>query len=303
MIAVGYVASRGTNSEKILRKFEVQMPDTNRTQKAAFIMSAEQSGSTWLSYVLGSYVDCAHLGEYFRPFLRPGHTACRLCEAKGKPQCEYLAGIENIPKEDAHAFAFQRTGARILVDCSKRLDWLELAAASSKFESIALHLIKDPRGWFASQKRRSRMTAKHGCAAWVKRNREIQNRLVQLGVPRFTTFYDEIILDPEQHMTHVCDFLGIAFDPNAFRYWEVEHHGLGGNGAALNNLVRAEQYTVKTGDDEYYFDRLKKVFHDQRWSSELDADEIAIIEQDKDVNEFLASCDRSFSDFDRLLQV
>ena len=72
------------------------------------IISLTRSGSNWLSYILGSSSDSAHLGEYHRPFSSHGHIACRLCEANGFSECKYLYGINNVDKSNAFKFAFDR---------------------------------------------------------------------------------------------------------------------------------------------------------------------------------------------------
>lgn len=87
-----------------------------------FILSAPYSGSTWLNLVLGSHSWAMNLGEYYRPFLNPDHIACRLCEAEGLPECTVLHGIEAVARADAYHFAALRSGKRILIDASKRLD-------------------------------------------------------------------------------------------------------------------------------------------------------------------------------------
>jgi len=71
-------------------------PGRSISKRLVFIHSELRSGSTWLSYVLGSHPSAAHLGEYYRPFVLKNHTACRLCEAKGLSECEILHGIEHV---------------------------------------------------------------------------------------------------------------------------------------------------------------------------------------------------------------
>jgi hypothetical protein len=101
----------------------VNSPWTLRDITVAFILSAKQSGSTWFNLVLGSNSWSYSLGEYYRPFTMPGHRYCRLCEADGLPECMVLHGLEHVPDYKAFHFASERVDRRVIVDCSKQIDW------------------------------------------------------------------------------------------------------------------------------------------------------------------------------------
>ena len=110
------------------------MENSSVKRAVVFVFSESRSGSTWFSYVLGSLPGVAHLGEYLPPFTRRDIVACRLCEARGKTQCEILHGIENVPAEWAYDFAFERFGRPILSDASKtassgpNVSWARIAS-------------------------------------------------------------------------------------------------------------------------------------------------------------------------------
>lgn len=157
-----------------------------------FILSETRSGSTWLSYILGSHQDSVHLGEYFRPFTRRGHVACRLCEAKGKTECEYLYGIDKVAKEDAFDFAFERFHKKHLIDCSKRINWLSNFIRTDTFQIKIIHLHKDPRAWFASEKRRNKkLKIDEAMNRWVSTNTSISKAIDKFSLSYATAFYDE----------------------------------------------------------------------------------------------------------------
>lgn len=278
------------------------MSDIER--RVVFILSETKSGSTWLSFVLGSHPGAAHLGEYCRPFLRPGHIACKLCEAKGKPECERLHGIQRVAVQDAFDFAFSRLEKQVLVDCSKRLDWLERFAGSTSFKVGAIHLIRDPRAWFASLKRRNPdLPVEAAMARWVATNTTIRQRLAALPVPSAATFYDDLCVAPDRHFPESpCAILGIPFDRNALAYWNAEHHGLGGNGAAFNTLMGLDMSRMATGDDAFYARHAASHFHDTRWRNELSQVERQAIEHSANVIDCLEQHGRDFAHFDRLIE-
>ena len=68
----------------------------------------------------------------------------------------------------------------------------------------------------------------------------------------------------------------------------MEHHGLGGNGAALNNLSDFSDAQVTTGDDEYYKKMNHQLFYDSRWITELGDFEKQTIETNNQVKQYLA---------------
>jgi hypothetical protein len=277
------------------------MEAANMQQTVAFILGEGRSGSTWLSYVLGSHPGVAHLGEYLRPFIYPGHVACRLCEAKGRSQCEILHGIENVEEAYAYDFAFERFGKSILCDASKVPDWMVRFLGHRRYQIKVVHLMRDPRGWFASQRRREPMSAEAAAQRWADKNNTIADFVAAHRLECCRVFYDELTVRPEQYFPPLCRFIGTRYESRALEYWNYEHHGLGGNGAALNVIGGYQQANVLTGDDPFYKARVKKRFHDTRWLSQLSPAERRAFEQSPAVNRVLETVDRDFSHFDALL--
>jgi hypothetical protein len=257
--------------------------------KVVFIMSETRSGSTWLSYVLGSYEESVHLGEFYRPFVIPGHVACRLCEAKEKKSCDYLNGIENVDRDEAFDFAFKRFNKSILIDCSKDFSWLDFFIKKGEFSISVVHVLRDPRGWYASEKRRNEnLDISTAMDRWVQTNSRISSYRNNSNVSYVDVIYDEVLMDAERYFPEVIrTSLGLEYNPATLEYWNKEHHGLGGNGAALNNLYRFSGAKFNTSDDDYYVKMRNKVFYDSRWKSELSNDEVDVITSNEYVNEQL----------------
>ncbi len=266
-----------------------------------FILSEIRSGSMYLSYVLASHPGVAHLGEYRRPFTIPGHVACRLCEARGKVECEILHGIEKVPRELAYDFAFERFQVPILIDSSKLLDWTAQFLAQDRFQVKVIHLLRDPRGWFASERRRNPMTLDFAIQRWVDTNSRIADFVAEHRIASRSVFYDDLAARPERYFPPLCDFVGVRYDSRAREYWNHEHHGLGGNGAALNLIGRYERANVITGDDQFYTARAQQHFHDTRWVAQLSRRERRTIERSMAIRLALQRHERSFSHFDALL--
>lgn len=275
----------------------------NDTNTVVFILSATRSGSTWLSYALGSHSQATHLGEYYRPFTFANHVACRLCEAKGRDNCEFLHGIHQVESQYAYDFAFSRFGTPFLIDCSKNLDWLAKFINQDRFQVKVIHLIREPRGWFASEKRRrAGMTATTGMEMWLNLNVAIVNFIKHYRLTSMPAYYDELATDEEKYFPSVCEFIGIPFERTMLKYWEYEHHALGGNGAAFNVIGGYQDAKVTTGDDAFYRLNARRQFYDTRWRSQLSPEEVRTIENMPTVRQFLERFQRDFAHFDRLAE-
>lgn len=279
------------------------MVASNSRRTVVFILSEVRSGSTWLSYVLGSHPGVAHLGEYHRPFTYPGHVACRLCEAKGRTDCEILHGIEHVAKEYAYDFAFERFCKPILCDATKATEWMEGFLGHDRYQVKVVHLMRDPRGWFASQSRREPMSAQFAAQRWVDANTRIIDFVAAHRLPCCTVFYDELTVHPERYFPPLSSFIGSRYDDSVLEYWNREHHGLGGNGAAFSVIGKFEQASVTTGDDSFYQARVNKRFHDARWLAQLSRKQRRTFEQSAAIRLLLEIHNRDFSHFDDLLGV
>lgn len=291
-----------------------------------FILSDKRSGSTWLSYVLGSHQNAAHLGEYYRPFINPDHVECDICHAVGKVECPILHGIHDVPLDLAYDFAFERYKKDILIDNGKEVTWANkiltldridrrlvhlfrdprgfIAAQrrrkhldKDRMQFKIIHLIRDPRGWFASVKRRGWSDINTSIRKWVKDNREMIELAEKRRLPYMAVFYDELAYDPEKYFPELCEFVGMEFEPKALEYWSFEHHGLGGtNGAGYMVLQNYEKAEYKTADDDFYQKNINKRFYDQRWKEQLTKEEIEYIENSNSVRELLAMAGKDIND-------
>ena len=244
------------------------------TQQVVFTLSETRSGSTWLSYVLGTHPQGFHLGEFYRPFTMAGHTTCRLCEARGLAQCDVLHGVEQLAPAQAFEQVFARSGASLLSDCSKQISWCEQVLPAAGFSVRFILLLRDPRGWFVSEQRREAMSVQQGLERWGSHYRTTQSYLEQTGHPHLLISYDELCLAPEQGLQKLSDFLGVHYTPEHYQTWTKPHHGLGGNGAAYNNLAAIAPEAVNSADPAFYAERQRTVFYDERWLQSPLADEL-----------------------------
>jgi hypothetical protein len=230
-----------------------------------------RAGSTWLNVVLGAHSWAANLGEYFRPFLVPGHVACRLCEADGRVECSVLGGIEHVAPADAYHFAADRTRKSVLIDASKRLDWCERFLHREDIDARLIHLVRHPCGFIESERRRTTDVAlEELLGRWERGNADIEAFVARSGAPNILSCYDDLADHPAQTFPALCAFLGHRWEPAALSYWNVPHHGLGGNGAASLYLKGRSVTNYVTGDDAYYGSLHGRApSADRRWKDRL----------------------------------
>ena len=126
------------------------------SKTTVFILSSWHSGSTWVGYVLGSGPESAFLGEYHRAWNDAIRVPCTICAARDLQRCEVLYDIEKEPADNAFDLAVSRTGKRVVVDNSKAVDWIQRFSVGDPQNLRIVLVIKDPRGYVESAKRRGR---------------------------------------------------------------------------------------------------------------------------------------------------
>jgi hypothetical protein len=262
---------------------------------AVFVLSSERSGSTWVGYVLGSHKNSAFLGEYFRGWNKDLSVPCTVCAANGLAECEVLHGIEDVPLQQAFTFAFERTGKQMLVDISKSPSWAgEFAGKSDAFDVRLIHLVRDPRGWAASERRRApQVAAMDLIKIWLETNSGIQDFARNTNCECYTVFYDDLASNPSSYFDKLFDYCGLQFDPESLKYWNFTHHGFAANGASSSILsddaAKKKVPHFLTQDDAFYAANNKKFFHDNRWKNELSPEEAEDILNDPETRNLLRS--------------
>lgn len=283
----------------LLHAWTLQRSDVLQTRKTAvFILSADYSGSTWVGYVLGSSRDSAFLGEYFRAWHDSYAQACTICAARGRTGCEQLHGIESVPVNQAFAWAFERTGKTVLVDSSKVIPWVARALDHAHDHDVRLiHLVRDPRGWLASKRRRN-PDASHAAMmpGWLEINNEIREFAGTTAHPCQTVLYEDLADRPANGFRTLFRFCGMTFRRSALAYWNFEHHGFAGNGATgatlPGDVVRERIPHFVPLDEGFYETHRRLQFVDERWRRELPEAELDGILNNDAVQGFMRSIDR-----------
>lgn len=212
-----------------------------------------------------------------------------------------LGVLDGVNAHDAFSWAFTRFKKQVLVDCSKNKDWTDCFLEQRDFDTKLIYLIREPRGWYASQKKRHKWSLNDAIKKWVTSNNFIKAYVNEAfskhGVSNFTVFYDDLARWPEKYFPPLFEALGMDFNQSSLEYWDFEHHGPAGNGPSFNLLNSFANAQVTTGDDPFYKEKLHKQYYDIRWKHEISPEEIAGIEKNSEVVSLLEALGRTWKDF------
>ncbi len=212
---------------------------------------------------------------------------CAWCASNKLSECSALHGIESVPESDAFDFAFNRIEKPVLVDTSKSVEWAE-NFCKGQFDTRLIHLLRDPRGYYSSQRRRVPVQAWDSLIPhWIEENARIATFLAASRLPHKVAIYDQLAQNPSAAFGQLFEFLDLAPESSALRYWEKAHHAFAGNGASSLMLGDFPESRTKsifiTGDDSFYSEQGKRNFHDIRWIQNLSAEEKTTIENNAEV--------------------
>ncbi len=273
--------------------FSKRYESDNKTTTAVFVMSSWHSGSTWVGYVLGSAANAAFVGEYYRAWNEELRVPCTICAARGLSACEVLHDAETTPWQDAFRFAAERTRRQVIVENSKSLDWTRRFLGRPDISVFCVLVVKDPRSWFASLRRRSPQDLEGALERWCDENLSYRDFLAENPDSAVTVAYDLLTASPRSEFAALFAECGLRYSDDALAYWTREHHGFAANGAS-DALLRSDSAVAppahfKTGDDSFYGKHSRSLFRDERWRSELTEAENVSIREHPRVVETLGS--------------
>jgi hypothetical protein len=189
----------------------------------------------------------------------------------------------------------------LLVDNSKILEWVGrfLGPAPRDYDIRLIHVIRDPRGWYSSERRRTPGYYKDLIPRWYDTNIRIREFVEKSGHPYITVFYDEIATNPISEFRNIFNFCGIKFHLSSLKYWRFPHHGFAANGAT-SPVLADERFKYRpahflTGDDAFYKLNNRKLFVDARWKRDLNDQEVHGITNDPAAIALLSTYNRTLA--------
>ncbi len=224
--------------------------------KIAYIASCTHSGSTLINRVLGAHPDAVTLGSVKKlDKIMHERLEC-FCGAPNLLECPFWSKIDAELKNQGRSLnslclrtrknsrfeednlalfsAIQKaTGAKVLVDSSRRSSRLQRLAKISELEVVPVHLYKTPIAQAGSWRKRGRNLSRFVFDYW-RRNARIlyacrnDPKAVMLS-------YEYFCQNPKSELSRLFSVFGLDVDPEVLKSWGAQPiHTLGGNQMKFN---------------------------------------------------------------------
>lgn len=265
-----------------------------------YILSTNYAGSTMLALMLGAHSRVLQIGEAKR-LRRVKHKQlpCALC-GHGNI-CSLFDGITPDKTPQLYDIIFSRADVDVIVDHSKKPFWAkQFLEQRDKYDIKFIHLVRDPRSlvrrwdmkfegksktaqrWKLIRKSTDMLFRAPFCNAteiymykWLYQNREISEFLSKYQLDSCILTYRDLVLDTEEQLKRINDFIGIDYEPQEATYWTTLQHG----GGKISDILQHEGIQLDT-----------------RWQDYLPDDMKSAVLGNKLVNQYLEENDISFTD-------
>jgi hypothetical protein len=280
------------------------MTQTMARRQILFVIGSPRSGSTLVSLIAGAHSRSFAIGELEglraadRRRRKLGRaTICECCEdgcpVWGDPQLErHVAARLDPPRlarllparlrASTYAPIFDVTGADVLIDSSKRPDWLaQQLAIPRNWHGVVprvLFVTRDGRGTVNSLARwRPEEPFETHVRKWLTDVRRAESAFALVpSEDRLRLAYEDIAGDPETAASRICDFLGLPGEPGMGSYWTHEHHPMRGNLGTLSLITGQSVSTL--GRAGFYAELGRNVRPDETWRTAMSADDLRIFD-------------------------
>ena len=241
-----------------------------RPLSAAWVIGAGHSGSTLLGMMLGAHSRAFYAGEAKKSLFLGDETKpkrkreCKLCGAS----CKVWGGLRDVSSEALYATLRQRTGAGLIVDSTKNLEWVRGRAEEEP--GALLFLTRDGRAVVNSRLRKypERSVASQ-VEDWVAQVEASAAYFAKYAGPKQKVAYEELASHPERVLRNIATTLGIEYEEAMLRFEQSEQHPLGGNNGTQSLLKSHGGPAVSSRHGRYYADHPGGVVLDLRWKREM----------------------------------
>lgn len=253
------------------------------------ICGAGHSGSTLLGMMLGSHSRGFYLGE-----AKKARNIGNLNKPLKKRSCKFCG--EDCPIWGGFRWESgtrmlrelrEKTGASVLVDSTKDVQWCAQRAADARalnMRTALLFLQRDGRAVMNSRVRKyPDRDFDTQLDDWLARITETQALFAAHAGPKMIVRYEELATAPEATLRAISHTIGINFEASMLDYGARAHHPLGGNNGTqfLAAGAHGTDTLVAPGERSaaYYQRHDGSVRLDARWRHELSAELVARFEE------------------------
>ena len=230
----------------------------NRRYRIAYIVGLPHCGSTLLGMILNAHESAVSVGEVFGLHDHAGNgrkgkgadsieAAC-ICGSESLSGCDFwrAVGMEverrsgltlqdlDLQSDDPLRFADHNrlffdsladiTGAKLIVDTSKRLNRLHALLTCTDLPLVPIHLLRDPKGQIYSLLQRGHNSVLEPAAQYRKTTLKTLRLLRRVRHLRLR--YESLLTAPEEALQRVMRGLGLTFQEAQLNWVKAERHGL-----------------------------------------------------------------------------
>lgn len=251
-------------------------------QKVIFICGAPHSGSTLLGLILGSHTQCFYAGEANKvKFLNSeDQQPDRYCKICG-PDCTIWSDFLYEENMNTYQWLSEKTLKLNIIDSTKNLDWVKsqiFKLKNSNFQIYLIYLLRDGRAVINSRLRKYKNSEPQDIIdEWINHMENTDTFYQNFSYHKKKVHYEELAINPDKIVKELCPFLGISYEAEMLKYYNHQHHPLGGNIGTQSLIVKAREEKIKNQyihlserNEYYYLDHPLSIKLDLRWMEELD---------------------------------
>lgn len=260
--------------------------------KLVVIFSCRYSGSTVLSFMLGSHSQALSLTE-LRHFLAAKHHLrrdffCKVCQPPEscpvwtKSLTERLINLG--PTGEIFKVIANQSGKSLLIETSKLIDdWGALILKGLDPDNVlCVHLSKSPEEYAGSERNRFHWAPIHQIGdianKWWRTNEKILDFVDNIPYKSASIRYRDLIDHPKE----ICRFLlaqfGLQYESGMEEFWKHKHHPLHGNPGAFSHLDTASipdgWHRESELNKELYAAHHQSLYRDEKWRQTLTREEV-----------------------------
>lgn len=254
------------------------------------ITGAGHSGSTLLGMVLAGLANAVYIGEGAKArFLHDPKKplrkrACKMCGEN----CAFWSDFQWDGEAPLYPRIAAHAGASIVIDSTKKPDWIRTRAAEAREVGAGVRLIFLTRDGRAVINSRLRKYPERDPAAqiedWKAQMSAAAALAAEFGEDALQLRYEELATDPEGATQRLAAFIGVSWNPDMIEFERREYHLLGGNSgtqylAAREHGADGPAATLNARSKDYYASHAQGIRLDLRWKDELAAEHAALFER------------------------